>query len=414
MNTTNLIPCNKAWNLYTSAMTTEPQKIYDFVYEGEGERLDIYLTRVQWYTRNFFHRLLGRGDITINGEVKQKKSYQLKPGDQIHIIHPERYMEAEVLAQAPAVPEVHILLEKEDYVVVHKPAGVLSHPNSVRGVEYPSVVWALYHHFKDMPSIGNFIRAWLIHRLDRETEWLMIIVKTEKWLKHFQKLFHEKSKATTMEEKENIPLRKCYRATSYILPKWKEFLHNTLHIGDIAASWKPPSPSHEYKDHNSDSTSANSLPYYISMIVEPKIPFYEPKLGITKIVTCSQVFWPLKKYVADSKNIDADISLLPEHIEKNYKQSWTIFSHKTRDATLEVAKKRHAVPYTDLEKYNLITLEMEILTWRTHQIRYHLSQMWLPIVGDYLYGWDDFYQMQLQAYKLSFEDPEGEYMSVEL
>jgi 23S rRNA-/tRNA-specific pseudouridylate synthase len=65
--------------------------------------------------------LLGRGDITINGETK-KKSYQLRSGDQIHIIHPERYMEATVLAQSPEVPSVRILLEKEDYVVVHKPA----------------------------------------------------------------------------------------------------------------------------------------------------------------------------------------------------------------------------------------------------------------------------------------------------
>jgi 23S rRNA-/tRNA-specific pseudouridylate synthase len=31
-----------------------------------------------------------------------------------------------------------------------------------------------------MPSIGNFVRAGLIHRLDRETDGLMIVVKTEK------------------------------------------------------------------------------------------------------------------------------------------------------------------------------------------------------------------------------------------
>jgi 23S rRNA-/tRNA-specific pseudouridylate synthase len=31
-------------------------------------------------------------------------------------------MEASMLAQSPEVPEVKILLEKEDYVVVHKPA----------------------------------------------------------------------------------------------------------------------------------------------------------------------------------------------------------------------------------------------------------------------------------------------------
>jgi hypothetical protein len=31
-------------------------------------------------------------------------------------------MEASVLAQSPEVPGVEILLEKDDYVVVHKPA----------------------------------------------------------------------------------------------------------------------------------------------------------------------------------------------------------------------------------------------------------------------------------------------------
>jgi 23S rRNA-/tRNA-specific pseudouridylate synthase len=54
-----------------------------------------------------------------------------------------------------------------------------------------------------MPSIGNFIRAGLVHRLDRETDGLMIIVKTERGLKHFQALFHAKSKAETLEAKES-------------------------------------------------------------------------------------------------------------------------------------------------------------------------------------------------------------------
>ncbi len=45
----------------------------------------------------------------------------LKTGDRVHIEHPERYMESSMLAQAPAVPEVEIMLEKDDYVVVHKP-----------------------------------------------------------------------------------------------------------------------------------------------------------------------------------------------------------------------------------------------------------------------------------------------------
>jgi 23S rRNA pseudouridine1911/1915/1917 synthase len=71
-------------------------------------------------------------------------------------------------------------MEKEDYLVINKPKGVLSHPRNLREVNEPSVVGFLYHRYKDLPSIGNFIRAGLLHRLDKETDGLMIIAKTEK------------------------------------------------------------------------------------------------------------------------------------------------------------------------------------------------------------------------------------------
>ena len=44
-------------------------------YEGNGrDRIDVYLTRNQEYTRNFFHRLVARGDILVNDLVVKKKS----------------------------------------------------------------------------------------------------------------------------------------------------------------------------------------------------------------------------------------------------------------------------------------------------------------------------------------------------
>lgn len=61
-------------------------------------------------------------DFDVPCRETKKKSYILKPGDRIHIVHPERYLEASMLAQAPDVPEVKIMLEKPDYVVVRKPA----------------------------------------------------------------------------------------------------------------------------------------------------------------------------------------------------------------------------------------------------------------------------------------------------
>lgn len=63
------------------------------------------------------------------------------------------------------------------------------------------------------------------------------------------------------------------------------------------------------------------------------------------------------------------------------------------------------------EKYTLV--EVKIETWRTHQIRVHLSSIWYPIIGDKVYGnkkineeVEKKYQLKRQAlhsYKLEIE-----------
>jgi 23S rRNA-/tRNA-specific pseudouridylate synthase len=55
-----------------------------------------------------------------------------------------------------------------------------------------------------------------VHRLDKETDGLMIVAKTEKGLAYFKQLFQQKSEATTINEKELVPLKKYYRATAEI------------------------------------------------------------------------------------------------------------------------------------------------------------------------------------------------------
>lgn len=63
---------------------------------------------------------------------------------------------------------------------------------------------------------------------------------------------------------------------------------------------------------------------------------------------------------------------------------------------------------------DLVHLNLEILTGRTHQIRYHLSNHGLPILGDYLYGNENKEPMQLTAYRLEFIDVDGENMCLEI
>ena len=299
----------------------------EIVYEWKRwDRIDSRLSGQFSYSRNFFHHIIERWGIQVNGKVV-KKSYKLKSWDKVQIDELERYLSPIILDEAEEI-DIPIVREEEDYIILNKPKWVLSHPNSIRDAKKPSVVAFLYQHYKDLPSYGNFIRAWLVHRLDKDTDWLMIVAKTEKWLQHFKSLFQEKSESFSLEEKESTPLQKYYHAVCEITPKWAEFLNEMKKI------W---------------------LPYYIQEAVVAKVPNCTPKMWITKVLSFEEM------------------------------GEW------------------------------LVKMQLQILTWRTHQIRYHLSNHWLPIQWDYLY-WkeNEKVPMQLTAWKLEYLDLDGKMQVVEI
>lgn len=295
------------------------------VYEWTWERVDTWLAKQFSLSRNFFQHIIKRWWIMVNQKLI-KKSYKLEQGDQVQVDDFQRYVDQQALEETPNI-FIPIIHEESDYLIINKPKWVLSHPRTIWELSEPSVVGFLYHRYKTLPSIWNFIRAWLLHRLDKGTDGLMIVAKTERGLVHFKQLFQQKSENQSREDKELAPLKKHYRATCHVTDQWQSFLEN---IKDI-------------------------LPYYIESLVVPKIPHCISKIGITKIVWFD--------YSADKKKINIDL---------------------------------------------------EILTGRTHQIRYHLSQAWLPIVGDYLYGNEDNQEIQLTAYRLEYIDLNWEYKSFEI
>ncbi|MFA7298136.1 MAG: RluA family pseudouridine synthase [Candidatus Absconditabacterales bacterium] len=312
------------------------------IYEGSGdlsniktERIDIRLSKQFSYSRSFFHHIISRGGIKVNGKVV-KKSYQLKNNDDVEIDDVKRYLSPVILDEAPNI-KIPVIIEKEDYLIINKPKGVLSHPKTVREIHEPSVVGFLYHTYKNLPTIGNFIRAGVIHRLDKNTDGLMIIAKTEKGLEHFKKLFQSKSESKNIEDKENTQLKKFYRATSYLTDEGKKFIEGI-----------------------------SEFPFTIQEPVIAKLPHTINKIGITKIIK-------IQKGAGNKEQVTGNL------------------------------------------KPETCNLELEILTGRTHQIRYHLSHHGLPIIGDYLYGDPkETEPMQLTAYKLIFRDPNDEIITVEL
>lgn len=289
---------------------------------NEEKRIDSRLCSEFSYSRNFFHHIIERAWISVNNKVV-KKSYKLKNWDVVIIDELERFLSPIILDEAEDI-DIPIILEEDDFLIINKPKWVLSHPNSIWDAHKPSVVSFLYKHFKDLPSYWNFIRAGLIHRLDKDTDWLMIIAKTEKWLHHFKALFQDKSGSTTLEEKEATPLQKYYNAVCEIEEDWKNFLK------EIKENW---------------------LPFYIQENVIAKVPNCIPKLWISKILKIEEI--------------------------QEFKRL----------------------------KWNFVKIELQILTWRTHQIRYHLSHHGLPIVWDYLYWKEvEWIPTQLTAKKLEFLD----------
>lgn len=346
--------------------------LHTLIYHGSGQRIDTWLTSQFSYSRNFFQHIIERGgirvvpDIANNGMAlvqKVKKSYKLQEGDTIYIEQLERFLDGGILAECPPIKITQkvdleetahylaILLEKKDYMVIYKAKGILSHPNSVWDVANPSVVGWLYHYFKaqetqnNLPSTEHFMRAGLVHRLDKDTDGLMIIAKTERWLEYFKGLFQQKSWAETIEEKELVPLKKYYRALCEVSEAGKNFIAQIQH----------------------------NLPYTIQEDVIPQTPHPIIKEGITKILAM--------RYGHDY-------------------MLWTNWQSLDITSNPSTSSGWH------------VRIDLEILTWRTHQIRYHLSKYGLPIVGDYLYGKEEDIPMQLTAWKLLFKDINGEEMVI--
>lgn len=297
---------------------TQKNNQTEIIFSWESTRIDKFLALHFNLSRSFFEHLFDRKAILVNSNPI-KKSYSLKDWDTIKIESFDRFIDWWIIKDLPWI-EIPVVHETDDYLVLNKPKWVLSHPNSIWECESPSVVSFLFNKYGSLPSIWNFIRAWLLHRLDKNTDWLMLIAKTEKWLKHFRNIFNLKSTTENIQEKEKVPLKKFYVANVIPTNIWLTFIKKI----------------------------SDQLPWYICQDVLPKTPNPINKFWITKIIK-----------IEDNK----------------------IFC--------------------------------EILTWRTHQIRIHLSSNWLPIIWDELY-WTHIKEiMQLTAYRLEFEDPDWKYIILE-
>ncbi|MBR2353300.1 MAG: RluA family pseudouridine synthase [Clostridia bacterium] len=139
-----------------------------------GMRADAFLANHTELSRSAAVRLMESGYVRINGATVDKK-YKIKAGDRCTVLLPESEPDE---AQPEDIP-LDVVYEDGDIIVINKPKGMVVHP--APGNPTGTLVNALLYHCKgSLSGIGGVIRPGIVHRIDKDTEGLLVVAKNDK------------------------------------------------------------------------------------------------------------------------------------------------------------------------------------------------------------------------------------------
>jgi len=89
---------------------------------------------------------------------------------------------------------IEIIYENEDFLVLNKGAGITVHRVENKEIEGPFLTDWLIKKYPEISTVGDNpkIRPGIVHRIDKDTSGILIIVKNQKSFEYFKKLFTEK------------------------------------------------------------------------------------------------------------------------------------------------------------------------------------------------------------------------------
>lgn len=156
------------------------------------KRLDTYLQEQFPTLSKIYLRGIVRDEkCEVNGEWKSR-GYLVKPNDFVEVELEQR----DNNLIEPEEIRLEIIHEESDFLIVNKAAGMLIHP-TVK-VRRGTLLNALAFHLNNGRDYESqmFIRAGLVHRLDKQTSGLVVIAKNQRSLRflcsHFQRRLVEK------------------------------------------------------------------------------------------------------------------------------------------------------------------------------------------------------------------------------
>lgn len=127
-----------------------------------------------------------QGRILRRGEALSADS-KLFCGDELKIEVPP----VEILDLDPIDLKLVLHFNDEHLAVVYKPKGISMHPSSTSHQE-PTMVHGLLYLSKELSNLGGDFRPGIVHRLDKDTEGLVVIAKTNKAHAALSQLFSDR------------------------------------------------------------------------------------------------------------------------------------------------------------------------------------------------------------------------------
>ena len=173
------------------------------------KRVDMYLsTLFSDFSRSYIQKLIDKWEVQVNWKTISK-NLKISNKDEIEV-----NIQLEKLDKIDAEDlNLDIVFEDENIVILNKEAGVNTHPVPWEGWNSNTLVNGVLFHCKDsLPIIWGVERPWIVHRLDKDTSWAIMIAKNDNMMHYLQDLF---------KERKNI--EKYYIAVVHWIVKNKNF-----------------------------------------------------------------------------------------------------------------------------------------------------------------------------------------------
>jgi 23S rRNA pseudouridine1911/1915/1917 synthase len=158
--------------MWPPPLSETPQE-FEVKTRSDGKRIDAYLaSRFTDYSRQVIQKVIDAQAVLVNGRPV-KAAYRIRPGDVVSVRLPEL---PDTTPEPEEIP-IEVVYEDEALTVVNKPAGMVTHP--AKGNWRGTMVNALQYHYDNLSTIGGEHRPGIVHRLDRDTSGLLIVVKND-------------------------------------------------------------------------------------------------------------------------------------------------------------------------------------------------------------------------------------------